>query len=107
MPGFFGILSGLLFGLRYAAIIRVSTYRPEPAATPTAPQDATAATEESDAPDSQTQPIEGRASTDITNPNTSTPLLARAQVNVEPTSTSANKWRTHIHHLDAITTALC
>ena len=31
IPGFFGILAGLLFGLRYAAIIRVHSYRPTPA----------------------------------------------------------------------------
>ena len=70
VPGFFGLLCGLLFGLRYAATIRVTTYRP-PVTTPapTAPVPAPAAVQIS-------QDSLPRRSIEV--PNTSTPLLARA-----------------------------
>lgn len=95
VPGFFGILSGLLFGLRYAAIIRVSTYRPEPPtpAPVVPPTTGGLPTNEGDA-NTQSQAAEPRTSTDTANPNTSTPLLARPQAvqGVAP-STNENHWR--------------
>lgn len=96
VPGFFGILSGLLFGLRYAAIIRVSTYRPEPTAAPILAQaNGTTVTESTEEDNSQTHSSsEPRASTEIANPNTSTPLLARPQPGSDqPSSASDNPWR--------------
>lgn len=80
MPGFFGILSGLLFGLRYAAIIRVTTYRPETPAV-TAPVAApVAVAEPPPTSDNASITLPPRRSTEI--PNTSTPLLGRSAADI-------------------------
>lgn len=88
VPGFFGIMAGLLFGLRYAAIIRVQSFRPATAAPVTTV--APVAPEEQDTPSAELA-------------NTTTPLLAsmRAPEPSEGPEAAENRKRKTSHVLAA------